>query len=173
MKRITHALAAAALLVAGTVAHAEGFYAGGSLGTPDFRSDINGIGGDDGGTAGKVFGGYQFNPHFGVEAGYVHFGHVDGDLGSAKAHGEYLDAVGRYEFVPQWSVLGSAGVARARFKTTLGDDSSPALKLGAGIEYAMNPQISLLGQYEHYHFTDAFDSKPNVGQYTLGVKVNF
>lgn len=166
-------LAAALLAGSAVAAHAEGVYVGGSLGTPDYRSSVNGISGDDGGTSGKVFGGYQLTPNFGVEAGYANLGHVDAGADSVKAHGTYVDAVGRYEFAPQWSVLGSAGVAHARLKTNLGNDSSPALKLGAGLEYAMNSQVALLGQYEHYHFTDAFGSKPNVGQYTLGVKVSF
>jgi OOP family OmpA-OmpF porin len=70
-------------------------------------------------------------------------------------------------------VLGRAGVAEGRFTTTNGDDSSPALKLGAGLQYDITDRVAVRAEYEHYHFTDAFDAKPKVGEYSLGVKVGF
>ena len=33
--------------------------------------------------------------------------------------------------------------------------------------------VALRLQYEHYHFTDAFDAKPNVGEVSFGVKLGF
>ena len=33
--------------------------------------------------------------------------------------------------------------------------------------------VALRAEYEHYHFSDAFDAKPKVGEYSLGVKVGF
>jgi OmpA-OmpF porin, OOP family len=164
------ALAAAAL--AGT-AHAEGLYVGGALGKPDWHSPINGISGDAGGTGLKVYGGYWFSPQFGTELGYFDLGHADGVAGRARAKGGYADALGRFEFAPSWSLLGSAGLAYGRFDTPGGNDSSPALKLGVGLQYDLTKTVSLRAQYERYRFIDAFDTKANIGQTTLGVNVGF
>ena len=82
-------------------------------------------------------------------------------------------AVGKMALAPKWSLTGSAGVAEGRFTTTNGDDRSPALKLGVGVEYAMAHDAALTLGYDRYHFTDAFGGKPNVGSPFVGVKVGF
>ncbi len=46
------------------------------------------------------------------------------------------------------------------------------MKLGLGAEYALNKDVALRGEYESYRVA-AFDSHSNVGQYSLGVRVNF
>jgi OOP family OmpA-OmpF porin len=175
--RITRTLMAGALLAAGLAsAHAEGLYIGGGIGTPDYHSSINGIGGGGGnnsGTGVKLYGGYQLTPNFAIEGGAFNLGRTDDATGIAKTRGIYADGVGSYEFAPKWSVLGSVGVADARFTTTNGDDSSPALKLGAGVQYDLTHQTALRLQYDHYHFTNAFDQKPNVGEFVFGVKFGF
>jgi OOP family OmpA-OmpF porin len=165
----------AALFVAGgfAAAHAEGLYVGGALGTPDYHSTINGIGGDGSGVGGKIFGGYQLTPNFALEGGYFDLGHIDDGAGKVTTRGVYLDAVGTLPLASQWSLLGSAGLAQGRLKTTFGDDSSPALKLGLGVQYDLSKQVALRAQYERYHFTSAFDDKANIGAATVGIKVGF
>ena len=174
LSKLSHSLIVATLIAGGaTAAQAEGAYVGGSLGKPNYSSSINGISGDGSGVAGKLFGGYQITPNFAVEGGYFNLGHIEDANGRAKAQGVYADAVGSYSFAPQWSVLGSAGLAEGRFKTAAGNDSSPALKIGAGVEYALTPQAALRVQYDRYHFVNAFDAKPNIGQLSAGVKFGF
>jgi OmpA-OmpF porin, OOP family len=68
---------------------------------------------------------------------------------------------------------GNAGNAEARFRTSAGNDWSSGLKYGAGVQYDLTKQVRLRVQYERYHFFNAFDAKPNVGDYTAGVKINF
>ena len=92
---------------------------------------------------------------------------------ASNTNGIALDAVGNYMFAPQWSVLGRVGVAEGRFNTSFGNDSSAALKMGAGVQYDLSKQVALRLQYERYHFTNAFDGKPNIGEYTAGVKFSF
>jgi OOP family OmpA-OmpF porin len=167
---------AAILLVAGIgVAHAAdgGAYAGGSLGSPDYKSSVNGITGDGSGVGGKLYGGYKFTPNFALEGGAFDLGHIDDATGKVKLRGVYADAVGRYEFAPKWTAFGSAGLAEGKFTTSNGNDNSPALKLGAGVEYNLTREIALRGEYEHYHFSDAFDAKPKVGEFSFGVNVGF
>jgi len=165
---------AATLVLAGIgAAQAEGLYVGGNLGAPDYKSSINGISGDGSGVGGKLYGGYQLTPNFALEGGFVDLGHIDDGSGKVDLRGVYLAAVGSYEFAPRWSVLGSAGLAQARFTTSNGNDSSPAVQLGAGLQYDLSQHVALRAEYEHYHFTDAFDAKPNVGEFSLGIKVGF
>jgi len=164
-----------ALLAAGGIgaAQAEGLYVGGNLGTPDYHSTINGVGGDGSGAGLKLYGGYQLTPNFAVEGGYFDLGHIDDGSGRVKARGVYADAVGSFEIAPKWSLLGSAGLAEGRFTTTAGNDSSPALKLGAGVQYDLSKQFALRAQYDRYRFINAFDEKPNIGELSVGLKVNF
>ena len=167
---------ATALVACGmTAAHADGLYVGGSLGAPNYSNSINGIGGGGGGdgTGLKLYGGDQLTPNFAVEGGLFSLGRSSDNMGTVKTRGAYLDAVGSYMFMPKWSVLGSLGVAQARFTTTQGNDSSPALKLGVGLQYDLTERVALRLQYDRYHFTNAFDTKPNVGAYAIGVKVGF
>jgi OOP family OmpA-OmpF porin len=90
-----------------------------------------------------------------------------------KTWGAALDGVGSYSFAPQWSVLGRLGVAEAHFDTSAGNDSSSGVKMGGGLQYDLTKQVALRVQYERYHFFNAFDAKPNIGEYTAGVKISF
>ena len=163
-----------AVLAAGAgAAHAEGRYVGGSLGTPDYHDSISGVSGHGSGVGGKLYGGYGLTPNFSVEGGLFDLGHIDDDTGKVKLRGAFIDAVGHYEFAPRWSVLGSVGLAEGRFTTLADHDNSPALKLGAGLQYELTKQVALRAEYEHYRFTDAFDSKPKVGEFSLGLNVGF
>ena len=152
-------------------------YLGASVGSAERKDACGSVlaGGscDEKDTAWRLFGGYQITPHFAVEGGAFSLGHVADASGKAKLRGAYADAVGRYEFAPRFSVLGSAGVAEGHFTTSQGDDNSPALKLGAGLQYDVAPRVAVLAKYDHYHFADAFDAKPNVGAVSVGVKVGF
>jgi OOP family OmpA-OmpF porin len=156
-------------------AQAEGLYFGASLGAPNYTTSINGIGGGGGGNGAglKLSGGFQFTPNFALEGGYFDLGRTEDASGSAKTRGLYMDGVGSVDLGSKWSLLGSLGVAEARFTTTAGDDSSPALKLGVGVQYDLSRTTALRLGYDHYHFSNAFDSKPSVGETVFGVKVGF
>ncbi len=165
------------LLAAGlTAAQAEGLYAGGGIGTPRFGNNINGIGNGAGshqGTGYKLYLGQNLTQNFGVEGGLFSLGTVKDANGDARARGVFLDGVARYEFAPGWQVLGVAGLAHGRLHTSNGNDSSSALKLGLGLQYAINQRTALRLQVDRYHFTNAFGDKPNLGQVSLGVQVGF
>lgn len=163
-----------ALLAGGLgAAHAEGLYLGGSVGAPNYKDSINSIGGSGGGTGLKLYGGYQLTPNFAVEGGLYRLGRTNDATGTAKVHGIYLDGVGTYEFAPRWSALGSVGVVEGRFNTSLGNDSSVGLKVGAGLQYALTKTVALQLKYEHYHFVNAFEAKPGIGEVSIGIKVGF
>ncbi len=168
----------AAAAAAGLVcpARAQNVYGGIDLGHPQYSNQINGIGGDDGtngGIGAKVYGGYSLTPNFALEGSLFRLGHGSSNGQTVNTWGGAIDAVGTYGFAPQWSLLGRVGLAEARFDTSAGDDSSSGLKFGAGVQYDVNSRVGLRVQYERYHFFNAFGSKPNVGEYSAGVKVSF
>ena len=153
-------------------AHADGFYAGGSLAAPHFGDNINGLSIGNSGVSGKLFGGYQPTPSFGVELGLADLGHINDVNGSIKSHGEYIDGVGLLPLSASWALLGSIGAANVDIDTSNGDDRGAALKLGLGAEFALNKNIALRGEYENYRVS-AFDGHPNIGPYSFGMRVNF
>ena len=167
--------AAALLAVAGITAHAEGLYVGGSLGSPAYRDPIDGVAGPGSSLAGKAYLGYQITPNLAVEGGGFDLGHLSDPSGRVNLKGVYADAVGSYGFAPSWSLFGSGGVAEARLTSDTGggNDTSPALKLGAGLQYDLSSNVALRGEYERYHFTSAYNARANVGEFSLGLKVGF
>ncbi|HVR51414.1 MAG TPA: outer membrane beta-barrel protein [Pseudorhodoferax sp.] len=178
MRKILSPLAAIGFVAALGVhvgAQAGNAYAGAALGAPDYSNSINGMGGDGGGhgVGAKLYGGYKITPNFAIEGGYVNLARSKDIDGTVKGQGVYLDGVGSLPVAPQWSVYGSAGVADVRFRTPEGNDSSPALKLGLGVQYDLTQTVALRVGYDRYHFTDAFDGKANVGQAVAGIQVGF
>jgi OOP family OmpA-OmpF porin len=177
-RSLTLSMIVAALAAgAATTASADGLYLGADLGHPQYSNNVNGIGGGDdannGGIGAKIYGGYSLTPNFALEGSLFRLGHSRVGDTSVNTSGVALDGVGTYSFAPQWSVLGRVGVAEGRFSTSFGNDSSPALKMGAGVQYDLTKQLALRVQYERYHFVNAFDGKPNIGEYTAGIKMSF
>lgn len=169
-------IAAASLIAVGSLAamsaHAEGLYVGGNIGAPHFGDPINGVGNDSGGVAGKIYGGYQLTPNFALEAGAATLGHTDDPFGRAKGHGVFVDAVGIVPVAQDWSLLGRIGVAHVDLNTSNGDDNGAALKIGAGAQYAISTNTALRAEWERYR-PDAFGTRTNIDQYTVGVKFSF
>ena len=127
MKTIANALVCASLL-AGVAAHAEGLSVGGSLANSRFQSD--GIAGaavnDRTSTGGKIYGGYQFTPNFGLEAGYARLGKFGTDAGDVKGDGYYLDGVGT---LPPACVAGSELCSIARRMASRSTRSSSTTRI--------------------------------------------
>jgi len=164
-----------AAIGAACTAQAEGLYVGGALGAPDYRSSIDGVGGGGGGAGPglKVYGGYELTPNFALEGGYFDLGRSPDVGGTARARGLYVDGIGSLMLMPDWSLQGSVGLAEARLRTSLGNGSSPAVKLGLGVQYDLSSSTALRLGYDRYRFTDAFGGKPNVGETVIGVKIRF
>ena len=56
--------------------------------------------------------------------------------------------------------------------TSNGDSRGNGLKLGLGAQYSLTGNVALRGEWERYH-PSAFGNKPNIDQYTVGVRVGF
>lgn len=154
------ALAAGSLLSVGAqaaVAYGNGYtgqpYVGVKVG--QFDLDVDGA---DKPTAYGVYGGYNFDPNFGIEAEYVGSDDADyynGDI-DAKTYGAY--GTYRYAF-PNTGLYakGKLGVAKTEIegnylvedsnrKTISKDDTS--LAGGVGLGYSVNPNFSVEAEYD-------------------------
>jgi len=145
----------------------------------------------------KVSGGYQFNPNFALEAGYIDFGKfsetisvssfdkVDVDF---KAHALFISALGIVPLNESFDLFGKAGLARSEVKASTnvvmgpgmeadlnssGHGTSPAFGLGG--EYSYNQNVSLRGEVEYFIDVGDADSSVDfdVAMATVGVKYSF
>lgn len=158
---------------AGT-AQAEGLYIGGSAGSAHYKGpSIGGVATDRSSTGTKLFGGYQITPNLAVEGGYVNFGKVKSTAGQLKADGLYLDAIGSVPLSGPLSAYGKLGVFNGKTQGSLiGSDRGTHAKLGAGLTYAIDRNLSVQGEWERYRF-DTTGVRANTDLYSLGVKFNF
>ncbi|WP_201545041.1 porin family protein [Psychrobacter immobilis] len=154
------ALAAGSLLSMG--AQAAVSYGNGYTGQPyvgvkvgQFDLDVDGA---DKPTAYGVYGGYNFDPNFGIEAEYVGSDDADyynGDI-DAKSYGAY--GTYRYQFpntglyakgklgVAKTEIEGNYLVKDAERKSISQSDTS--LAGGIGLGYSVNPNFSVEAEYD-------------------------
>lgn len=141
-----------------------GPYVGGSLG---FNDDEE--------TAWRVFGGYQVNRTFGVELGYH-------DLGQQNIAGFPVDStawelvgVGRVPFGERFAGYGKLGAYRAKIRGGGADETAHDLTFGAGVEYALNRQTSVRGEWQRYRDLGggAITQVADIDVFSLGVVFRF
>ena len=185
-----------------------GWYAGGHLGQsratiddPRIRSGLQAGGlattsifDHDHSTGGKLFGGYQFNRNFAIEAGYFDFGKFGftantspaGTLnGNIKLNGVNLDAVGILPLTERLSALGRVGVISARARDSFSgtgavgvSNSNPSkrdtgYKIGAGLQYALNDSWNLRAELERNRINDAVGNKGHIDLLSVGLVYSF
>lgn len=135
-----------------------GFYVGAGAG----QSFVDESQYDDEDTAFSVFGGYQFNRYFGLEAGYADFGKLEpGDNGRAlEANSAYLTAVGTVPFTDKFSGYAKAGFHRWDLDTAIPgltstrDDSGSDPTYGLGLQYRFNDTVALRTEYSRFEVED-------------------
>ncbi|HEY5803808.1 MAG TPA: outer membrane beta-barrel protein [Lysobacter sp.] len=142
----------------GAQAADKGFYAGAGVG----QSYVDEGNYDDEDTAFSLFGGYQFNRYFGLEAGYADFGKLEprGNGAELEASSVYLTAVGTVPITDKFSVYGKAGFQRWDLDTAIPsvvgntDDSGSDPTYGVGVQYAFTDHIALRGEYSRFEIED-------------------
>ena len=142
----------------------------------------------------KVFGGYQFNPYFGMELGYFNLGEFGfkststptGTLdGRFKLTGMNLDLVGSVPMNDQLSFIARLGVHNARAQDTFTSTGAVVLtnpspekretnyKAGFGFAYKFSPSMSLRGELERYRINDAVGNKGDINVASLSLVFPF
>ncbi|WP_395703485.1 outer membrane beta-barrel protein [Aquabacterium sp.] len=144
-------------------------YIGGAIGRSSFNAhDLNlpNTGGDERDTAGKLYGGYQFNETFGIEGGYVRLGKFSErvTLGSGntvtqegRARSLYLAGTARLPLNEQFSLNGRLGLSAGRVSGSnilpTGSQmtgSTYSTMLGVGAEYKVSQYVALTLDFDHY-----------------------
>jgi OOP family OmpA-OmpF porin len=181
--KIRKALVASALALSGSLAATQASaqsFLGASLGQSDIDSDITAglitsgsVDGKD--TAFKLFSGYMFNRHFGVEGAYVDLGEVSysGNFGAALVSGGKVEvsgfnvaALGSYPISEQFSVFGKIGLfiweaeasdVTAGVPFTTANDGTD-LSFGIGVSYNFTRNLGVRAEWERFKvelFNDA------------------
>ena len=164
---------------------------GGLLNSGFFTTSITD---DDRDSGYKIFGGYQMNRHFAIEAGYFDLGRFGfnattqplGSLtGEIKLRGANLDLVGVVPLTEKFSAFGRIGVARAEARDTFTGSGlvrvlnpNPSKtdtngKYGLGLQYAFTESFGLRAEVERYRIDDAVGNKGDIDLASLGLVYRF
>ena len=202
--------ALASLSAPAALAQATGWYAGGSVGrtlaTIDDARIRGGLAGQglattgiddrEGSTGFRAFGGYQFNRHVGIEAGYFDLGKFGytarttpaGSLsGEIETKGLNLDVVGTLPLNDRISLLARAGLTSARTQGSFSASGSARVpyasaqssmrftdaKWGAGVAYAVTDTVSMRLEAERYRIKDSVGNRGTVDMVSLGLVYRF
>jgi OOP family OmpA-OmpF porin len=184
------------------------FYGGLSVGTSRARIDeqritaglagnglaVTGFSRDEHGPTYGLFGGYQINRNFGVEAGYVDLGKFGfsattapaGSLGGhIRLQGLHLDLVGTLPLSERFSLIGRAGLQNTRARDHFVGSGAVAVanpdpsarstqaKFGAGLQYAFSPSFLVRAEAEHFRVDDAVGNRGGVNQVSVSLVFPF
>ena len=137
-------------------------YAGAQLGTSEAKGDFCPALGacDNKDTAWRLFGGYQFHRHVGIEAGYINFGTMkrgDPATGDKFKTADAIEAVAVVSYQQAKAALfGKVGGYYSRFRgTNQGtgvaiDESTGGLTFGAGLQYNAMRNLGIRGDWSRY-----------------------
>jgi OOP family OmpA-OmpF porin len=142
----------------------------------------------------KAYLGYQFNPYFALEGGYVDLGQYGYALtttpagtltGDIDLRGVNLDLVGRMPLNDRFSLFARIGALYAEADTRFVGtgavnvlDPNPTskelnYKFGVGMEFAFNPSLSMRIEAERYRIDDAVDNKGDIDMLSAGLVYRF
>ena len=155
---------------------------------------VTGFKRDERDTAYKLFGGYQFNRHFAVEAGYFDLGKFGfastttpaGTLnGQIRLAGFNLDLLGSLPVTERLTAFVRVGAQQARTRDNFSGSGAVAVlnpnpssrelnyKAGAGLQYAFGPSLLLRGEAEHYRVNDAVGNHGGINVLSLSLVFPF
>ena len=146
-------------------------------------------------TAYKLYGGYQFNKNFALEAGYFNLGEFGftattvpaGTLsGKIKLQGLNLDAVGIMPITEKFSAFGRLGLQYAQAKDNFSSTGSVAAltnpnpskedtnyKAGLGVQYDFTQSIGMRVEAERFRINDAVGNSGDINMYSVGLIYRF
>jgi OmpA-OmpF porin, OOP family len=144
----------------------------------------------------KLFGGYQLNRNFAVEAGWFDLGRYGytatttpaGTLGGdIRVRGVNLDLVGLWPITDKFSALARIGVTSARTSGNFAATGAVAMpyasanpskraanvKAGLGLMYNINESWAVRLEGERYRINDAVGNKGDIDMVTVGLVYRF
>lgn len=186
MKKLIVALITSAAAMG--AAHAEGPYVGVGVASSDHNFKLGGASGVDGDgwkASGKIFGGYEFTPVWGVEAGYTDLRSANGNYtigttpGTIRTDGSrsYLAAKATMPVNEQVSVYGKLGLGYSKLDASTSapnvawSDNKTEAYGGIGAQYNLNKQVALTMEYERYGKKKDIGAKADA--ITVGARYSF
>jgi len=144
----------------------------------------------------KVFGGYQFNRYFALEAGFFDLGSFgytattspSGTLGGdIRIKGLNLDLVGIWPITDKFSALARVGVTSARttgqfaatgaalmpYPSASTSERGTNIKFGAGLMYDFTPSWAVRLEAERYRINDSVGNKGHADMVSVGLVYRF
>lgn len=119
-------------------------------------------------TSWKLYGGYQFNPAFGMELGYNDLGSYRG----ADIESWTLAATGTVPLGTNWSLLGKLGAAW-NHPSFSGSSNNKDLLVGVGVGYGVNKNLGVRLEYENFgKLSDANSGNDSRG-YNWGLSMKY
>lgn len=169
-----------AMGMTGSAVAANGFYAGASIGEAsiDACGDAAAVGAtscDDSDTSWKIFGGYELNQNFAVEAAWVDLGEINasgpGVSVTAEGDGFVADVKGTLPLNDQFGVFAKVGLISWELEgggvaSGLDDDGTDAM-YGVGAHYMFTEQFGIVGEWELY------DTDNEVDMWSVGGLIKF
>ncbi|MBE0493135.1 MAG: OmpA family protein [Thiomicrospira sp.] len=153
------------------------------------------INADDSDWAYKLFGGYQLNHNFAIEAGYFDLGQFsykattvpEGTLnGKINLKGVNLDLVGFLPVNEKFSAFARVGANYARTEGTFSSsgavsgptDDTPTktathYKAGVGLQYDLSRSVGLRAEAERYRIDDVVGGQGDINMFSLGLVYRF
>lgn len=133
----------------------------------------------------KIFGGYEFTPNWGIEAGYTYFNTRDRSWGvfngidtsiSVKGYSSYVAGKYTIPVTDRFAAYGKLGVSHSERKSSSNEwgsytERDTGLYGGLGVQYKLNEHVSAIGEYERYGKDKQSGAKADV--ITVGLKYGF
>ena len=127
-------------------------YFGGSLGSSSADSFCDGLSNcDDSDMGWKIFAGYDFSERVAFEVGYNSLGKMKSANKSTEVSGFEVTAIGKVPLNDQIGLFGKAGLFRWEAQNNDGDRSAFDVMFGAGVDYKLNANTSLRGEWERFN----------------------
>lgn len=148
-------------------------YIGVNLGQSTTDSCITGTC-DDTDTAGKIYGGFEFNEYMAMEVGYVDLGTVDysAPAGTRETHGMTIQMLGTLSLNPSFTLLARGGLnilntevngAIAGPSGNTGD-TDVSWSAGVGAQYNITPAAGLRLEWERFFETGSSINNGGTGE---------
>lgn len=182
--------------IAASATGQSAYYVGGSVGQSKYKDIPQGLRNvDDKDTGYKVYGGYQINPNWGVEATYFDLGKFTGNEtvfngstvvpvnSSAKATAWGLAGVFTAPISNGFSVFGKLGLVRNELKTNASGfgfeahqkENRTGANFGFGAKYDFTPNLAVRAEWERLNKFGRNDTtgKTDIDFLTAGIIFKF
>ncbi len=155
---------------------------------------VSSLSSDERDRAWRVFGGWQFNRWWALEAAFFDLGQFSfssatvpaGTLdGNFKLQGGGLDLVGSLPLSDNFSLLGRVGAQYAKTRNSFSTSGAAVVtnptpseragnyKVGVGLQYAFGPNFQMRAEADRYRMKDGFGDQANVNVYSVSLVFPF